>query len=208
MGRMRNVTGLIGLAAVLVASASCGALVRQGRSPVYLVIDSLGGQRGGLGGAFGNPVVSDVVTKVTAPAPCSATSPCPTVFSDNGVATLRVELKDPTNLSGPSPTNDVTITRYHVSYRRSDGRNTEGIDVPFAFDGATTGTIRVGASSTLPFELVRIVAKEESPLANLVTSSSIVTSIAEVTFYGRDQAGNTLSVSGLLQVDFGNFGDF
>jgi hypothetical protein len=35
-----------------------------------------------------------------------------------------------------------------------------------------------------------------------------VTTIAEVTFYGRDQAGNDMTVSGLVQVNFGNFGDF
>jgi hypothetical protein len=102
----------------------------------------------------------------------------------------------------------VTITRYHVSYRRSDGHNTEGLDVPFAWDGATTGTVPVGGQLTLPFELVRIVAKEESPLVNLVSSASIVTNIVEVTFYGVDQAGNAVTVSGLIQVDFGNFGDF
>lgn len=207
---MRNVTGLIGLAAMVVASASCGAVVRQGRSPVYLVIDSLGGQRGGLGGSFGSPLISDVVTNMTSPAPCSATAPCPIVFADNGEVTLRVELKDPTNLSGPTPTNDVTITRYHVSYQRSDGRNTPGVDVPYAWDGATTRTIPVNGSATLPFELVRIVAKEESPLYNLgiLGNPTIVITIAEVVFYGRDQAGNTLSVTGSIQVNFGNFGDF
>lgn len=205
---MRGGTYFFGLAVIVAVSVSCGSVVRQGRSPVYLVIDSLQGQRGGLNGTFGNPVPSDVVTNVTSPAPCSTTSPCATVFSDNGRVTLRAELKDPTSLTGPTPTNDVTITRYHVAYRRSDGRHLEGIDVPFAFDGATTGTIQAGTSTQLPFELVRIVAKEESPLVNLVASPTIVTMIAEITFYGSDQAGNAVRVTGLIQVDFGNFGDF
>ena len=60
----------------------------------------------------------------------------------------------------------------------------------------------------MPFELVRVIAKKESPLVNLVNSSAIVTIIAEVTFFGRDQVGNDVSVSGLIQIDFGNFGDF
>src|SRR4051812_16847751 len=124
MRRMRNVSYFIGCVAVVAASASCGSAVRQGRSPVYLVVDSLAGQRGGLNGSFGTPVVSDVVTNVTSPAPCSATSPCPTVFSDLGKATIRGEFKDPATLVGPTPTNDVTLTQYHVSYHRSDGRNT------------------------------------------------------------------------------------
>jgi hypothetical protein len=205
---MRNVRFLVGLAAIMAASTSCGSIAQQGRSPVYLVIDSLTGQRGGLNGNFGNPVPSDVVTNVTSPAPCTPVSPCATVFSDNGQVALRAEMKDPTSLTAPTATNDVTIFRYHVSYRRSDGRNTQGVDVPFAWDGAVTGTVRVGSQTTLPFELVRIVAKEESPLVNLVSSLTIVTTIAEVTFYGRDQAGNMVSVVGLIQVDFGNFGDF
>jgi hypothetical protein len=205
---MRNVRFLVGLATIMAASTSCGSIAQQGRSPVYLVIDSLTGQRGGLDGDFGNPVPSDVVTNVTSPAPCTPVSPCPTVFSDNGRVTLRAAMKDPTSLTSPSTTNDVTIFRYRVTYRRSDGRNTEGVDVPFAFDGATTGTVRVGGQTDLPFELVRIVAKEESPLVNLASSLSIVTTIAEVTFYGRDQAGNNVTVTGLIQVDFGNFGDF
>ena len=39
---MRNVLRLIGLAGLVAASVSCGDVVRDGSSPVYLVIDSLG----------------------------------------------------------------------------------------------------------------------------------------------------------------------
>jgi hypothetical protein len=196
------------LLAMLVAGISCGSVVRQGHSPVYLQVDSLAAQRGGLSGPFTNPIASDVITNVTSPAPCTATSPCPTVFSDPGQVVLRGQLKDVTSPTGPTANNDVTITRYRVTYRRADGRRLEGIDVPYAFDGATTATVRVGAPTTLPFELVRVVAKKESPLVNLVNSASVVTMIAEVTFFGRDMVGRDVSVSGLVQIDFGNFGDF
>ena len=65
---MRNVRHLIALAAMVAASASCGSLAQQGRAPVYLVIDSLVGQRGGqASGTFGVPVPSDVLTNVTTP---------------------------------------------------------------------------------------------------------------------------------------------
>ena len=40
-----------------------------------------------------------------------------------------------------------------------------------------------------------------------VKGAAVITTIAEVTFYGRDQVGNDVTVSGTLQVDFGNFGD-
>jgi hypothetical protein len=41
--------------------------VRTGRSPVYLQIERLVAQRGGLSGPFTNPVASDVLTIVTTP---------------------------------------------------------------------------------------------------------------------------------------------
>jgi hypothetical protein len=94
-----------------------------------------------------------------------------------------------------------------VSYRRADGRNTPGVDVPFGFDGAVTGTVPVGGTLTLSFVLVRNVAKEEPPLVQLVRSATIITTIADVTFFGRDQVGNDMSITGSIQVDFGNFGD-
>jgi hypothetical protein len=193
---------------VLGTTLSCGSVVRTGRSPVYLQIDQLTAQRGGLSGPFTNPIASDVMTNVTTPAPCTPTSPCPTVFPDSGQVVLQVAMKDVTNPAGPTSNNDVTILRYRVRYQRADGRRLEGVDVPFAFDGATTGIVRAGAATTLPFELVRVVAKKESPLVNLVNSATVVTMLAEVTFYGRDQAGNDVSVSGLMQIDFGNFEDF
>jgi hypothetical protein len=201
--------GRVAVVAMLGAAAtSCGSVVRQGQSPVYLQVDSMTAQRGGLSGPFTNPIASDVITNVTSPAPCAATSPCPTVFSDPGQAVLRAQLKDVTSPTGPTANNDVTITRYRVTYQRADGRRLEGIDVPYAFQGATTATVRVGTPATLPFELVRVVAKKETPLVNLVNSADVVTMIAEVTFFGRDMVGRDVSVTGYLQIDFGNFGDF
>jgi hypothetical protein len=35
----------------------------------------------------------------------------------------------------------------------------------------------------------------------------IITTIAEVTFWGRDQNGNEVTVSGNITVNFGDFGD-
>jgi len=185
--------------------------VRNGSSPVYLVIDSLLGSRGGTTvGTPTSPVLSDVLTNVTSPLPCAPATPCPTVFDDPGTATLRAPLKD-IGVSGtlaPTTNNEVTITRYRVDYIRADGRNTPGVDVPYGFDGAVTGTITPNSSRSFSFELVRHVAKQESPLVQLVTSGNIITTIARVTFYGQDRTGNAVSVTGQIQVNFGNFGDF
>jgi hypothetical protein len=199
--QLKKLSGAIALIAVTV---SCGDVVRQGRSPVYLVIDQLTASSASSS-QKGNTLQSDVITMVTSPAPCSATTPCPTVFSDTGEVTMRTLQKNITD-TAPTSNSEVTITRYHVSYRRADGRNTPGVDVPYGFDGAATGTT-VGGTLALNFELVRHVAKLETPLRELALNPAIITTIAEITFYGHDQVGNDVNVSGTMQIDFGNFGD-
>jgi hypothetical protein len=208
---MRSTVRFIGVAAIVAASISCGDVVRTGRSPVYLVIDSLQAARGNSQTIFSSVLTSDVVVNVTTPTPpCSVAIPCLTVFNDVGSATLRVSLKDigsPSTPNTPTTNNDVTITRIHINYRRADGRNTPGVDVPYPFDAAATVTVPASGNATIAFELVRHVAKEESPLVQLRSSPSIINTITEVTFYGRDQVGNEVSVTGLIQINFGNFGD-
>jgi hypothetical protein len=147
-----------------------------------------------------------VITNVISPAPCAADRPCPTVFGDQGKVQLSLGLRDETNGIAPSKANSITISRYRVSYRRADGRNTPGVDVPYGFDGAATGT--VSGTLELGFSLVRVTAKNESPLIQLRSNGVFITTIADVTFYGRDQVGNEVSISGSIQIDFGNFGDF
>jgi hypothetical protein len=202
----------VALLGVAASAVSCGDVVRDGKSPSFLVIDTLAGQRGGSSSAtFGVPLISDVVTVKTSPAPCTTTSPCPTIFNDNGQVVLRLVPKDiGTTAVGASPStnNEVTITRYHVNYRRSDGRNTPGVDVPYPFDGAVTGTVQIGGSLTLTFEIVRHDAKLEAPLADLANNITILNAIGEVTFYGQDRVGNAISATGTIQIDFANFGDF
>jgi hypothetical protein len=194
---------------VVTSSVSCGDVVRQGRGPMFLVIDTLTGSRGGGAAIATNVLLSDVITNITTPAPCTTTAPCPTTFNDTGTVTLRLTPKDAvTSGVTPSTNNQVTISRYRVVYRRADGRNVPGVDVPHGFDGAVTGTIPAAGTMSLGFELVRHIAKLESPIVELIFTSTIITTIADVTFYGRDQVGNELSVTGSIQINFGNFGDF
>ncbi len=209
---MRTLKRILALGVVAAAAASCGDVVRNGRSPVTLMVNSLGAIRGGPGGASSASgfLLSDVITIVTSPAPCSPTTPCPTVFDDTGEAHLGILLKDPgatsTTPATPSPYNAVTITRVHVKYVRTDGRNTQGVDVPYEFDEAVTGTV-TGSDTKIDFELVRHTAKAEPPLAALVTSPNVVSTIAQITFYGVDQVGNDVTATAQIQVNFGNFGD-
>lgn len=209
MTGIRTVKSLIALAALAAVSTSCGEVSREGRSPVYLGIDLLQANQGD-GGTPGGTLTSDVITNVRTPPPCTSASPCPTVFNDIGTVVLRTALKDVGSTltpAAPSSNNEVTITRYHVAYRRTDGRNVEGQDVPYGFDGGVTGTIPLAGSLTLGFEIVRHVAKEESPLVQLKNSPVIIATIADVTFYGQDRVGNAINVTGSILIEFGNFGD-
>jgi hypothetical protein len=209
--KMQRVRGFV-LVAATAATVSCGSVVRDGNSPVYLVIDELLASRGNsTPGPFVGNLVSDVLTLVTSPAPCSAESPCRTLFNDHGQVTMRISPKDIGAAGGtptaPSLNNEVTITHYRVSYRRSDGRNTPGVDVPYPFSGGLTGTIPTGGNRTLAFELVRHIAKQEPPLIELAVNTRIIQATAEITFYGRDQVGNEISATGFIVIEFGNFGD-
>ena len=191
---MRTLKGLAGVAAIA-ATVSCGDVVRTGRSPVYLVITQLTASNGGTSaGTPSGTLQSDVLTSGS-------------IFNDIGQVSLRISPRDITAPATPSLNNEVTINRYHVIYRRADGRNTPGVDVPYGFDGAVTGTVAVGATLSLDFEIVRHVAKAEPPLVQLVNGATIISTIADVTFYGYDQVGNEVNVTGSILIDFGNFGD-
>ena len=201
---------LLMFAAALTGSVSCGDLNRSGKSPSFLIIDSLSGSSGATPGTFASQLNSDVQTLVDQTVNGQQVK-VPTVFNDLGQATIRAVLKNPgtaTAATTPTTINQVTITRYHVQFRRADGRNEPGRDVPYAFDGAVTAT--VGASAVaVTFDIVRHTNKQEPPLRNLINSggSFQINTIAEVTFYGKDQAGNDVTVTGFISVNFADFGD-
>ena len=102
----------------------------------------------------------------------------------------------------------ITVTRYHVDFRRTDGRATPGVDVPYPFDGAATGTFDANGGA-LTFALVRAQAKLEEPLKALRGGGGaiLLSVIADVTFYGHDQNGNAVSVTGQISVNFADWGD-
>lgn len=193
----------IGAIAMSAALAGCGGeFVRDSRAPVRLVVNSITANEQ-------NTLLSDVIRKVRTPAPCSDASPCPTITNDMAVAQFALVLRDPGTgePATPTPLNQVTITRYRVQYRRADGHNVPGVDVPYDFDSAFTLTVPPNATAEAAFQIVRHSAKEEAPLAALQHSGGIISTIAQVTFYGRDQAGNEISASGSIGIDFGDFAD-
>jgi hypothetical protein len=193
----RTMGRAMALGLCLFACASCGTAVRQGRGSSYLVIDALEGARGGE--TAGEPsfvLESDVITKGT-------------VYEDAGHVTLRASMKDPLNPAGATTTNEITITSYHVSFTRADGLNTPGVDLPYGFDSAATATVKVDSAIPVQFVLVRVQAKLEPPLMALrgTGGKMVISTIAQVTFYGHDQAGNQVSVTGTIGVNFADWGD-
>jgi hypothetical protein len=199
----RGVLPAVGLLAL--SAAGCGDFVRQGTSPSLATVAMLEGSSGAEPVEWGNTLFSDVVTNVKKTVN-GAEVRVPTIFADPGRVTVTVSMKNPA-ITSPTAANAVTFNRYRVNYRRADGRNTPGVDVPASFDSAVTFTAAPGAAASASFDLVRHAAKLEAPLVSLVTNDDLITAIAEVTFYGQDHAGHDVAVSGNIAVTFGNFGD-
>ena len=202
------------------ALSGCSETIREGRGPVQAMVTTLEGAPGAEPNKFGGTLSSDVLTLVKKDEN-GVKVKVPTIFNDLGRVVVTVVLKNPGVPGSPtSPTamNDVTFTRYRVVYTRADGRNTPGVDVPYPFDSAATFTARVGTPGTASFELVRNIAKEEAPLRALcnanqstpgcsTVSNTLITTIADVTFFGQDRAGNDVTAGGSIGITFGDFGD-
>jgi hypothetical protein len=185
------------LAILVVASASCGEMTRQGTASSFLAVETLEAASGAEPGEFGGDLASDVITVV------DGTS---TAFADIARVNFVLMLKDPGTVNipnTPGPNNAITVDRYHVQFIRADGRNTPGVDVPYPFDGAFTLTVFDRAEAA--FTLVRVQAKREAPLSGMVNNGIRLSTIAEITFYGHDQTGREVSVSGNVEVNFADW---
>lgn len=193
--------------AVLAGSVSCGNVAEQGRAPATVVVDLVEAASGAEPGNMGGFLLSDVQTLVDGN---------PTIFNDVARATMRIIAKDAgngQNSLAPTPLNAVTITRYRISFIRADGRNTSGVDVPFPVDGALTVTLS-GTPTVVPFEIVRHQQKVEQPLVSLASVNGsfggvrlFISTIAEITFYGKDQVGNDVQAKGTISVSFSDYAD-
>jgi hypothetical protein len=127
------------------------------------------------------------------------------LLADSGQAEFTLIARDQSGQTSPSDLNSVTVNRYRVVYRRTDGRNVPGADVPYSFDSAVTVTVPVSGTATAAFQLVRTTAKDEAPLRALARSGEVIDVIAEVTFYGKDISGKDVSVAGSVGITFADF---
>ena len=191
---------LVTLVALAALTSACG-VAEQGRSPSLVRLNALEASPGGAQSAtYSGFLLSDVSRVVTVNSQQVAT-----IFNDNGRVTLSLVMKDPAVT--PSNLNAVTFTHYRVTYRRTDGRNTEGVDVPYSFDSGVSLTVLNDTAVSVGFELVRSSAKAEAPLRALVSNGEVISTIATVTFYGHDQANKGVEVTGTIGIDFANFAD-
>ena len=191
-----RVSGVLMLLTLTLGAASCGDVSRQGTGSSFMILNQLEAARGDEPNRFINTLNSDVITIV---------DDSPSIFNDLGRARLSLAMKDAT-ITSPSSANFITLNRYHVKYVRADGRNTPGVDVPYPFDGGVTATIG-DSEAVVIFEIVRHIAKVEAPLGALARNLVIISTVAEITFYGTDQTGREVSVTGKMLIDFGNFAD-
>jgi hypothetical protein len=137
-GGVARAAGFAAALTLTILSSACGDLTRQGTASSYLIVNSLQAKSGD-DGDFGTTLSSDVRTDSGG------------VFLDLGQVTLSLAMKDATSTVAPTTANFITINRYRVRFTRSDGRNKEGVDVPYGFDGAVTATVS-GDGTAIPFE--------------------------------------------------------
>jgi len=173
---------------------SCNPVEDDSESASMLLVDNLLGRD--TAGKAGNFLQSDVITKGS-------------IFADTATATLRAVTVDPDPLLGTSPYNDIVLTRYIVSYSRTDGRNAPGVDVPYPFEGSLSTVVKAGSQSTISFVIVREVAKIEPPLIGLADlgEEMVLACTAKVEFYGHDNVNRTVKATGYLTIYFANYVD-
>ena len=190
---------LVLIIAVL-ALVSCVAKENDSTSGSALFIDSLTGTD--LQGKAGSTTVfSDV---------CLAGS----IINDNAVAAVTVH---PINPNADSPQFDITaymnviVDQIDVEFMRTDGRNVEGVDVPYRFVQPMNMIVLVDKTISIPFVLIRHDAKLEAPLLALrevQTQAIVLQLVAKVTLHGKDLGGHRVApVSGYMSVWCANFAD-
>ena len=80
--------------------------------------------------------------------------------------------------------------------------------MPYGFDGAIGVTVTEQQTQVV-FTLVRAQAKLEAPLVTLRGGGGalVISTIADVTFFGKDQTGRDVTVTGSISVNFADWAD-
>ncbi len=132
------------------------------------------------------------------------------VHADTATVTLQAKLLNPEPLvPQASQYTSIVVTRYVISYSRSDGQNTPGVDVPYSFEGSLSTLIEIDATVDISFVIVREAAKLESPLFDLRGGGDevVIQVTATIDFYGHDLVNNAVKATGSLTIFFADYVD-
>ncbi|MGQ9618361.1 MAG: hypothetical protein ACUVUG_05280 [Candidatus Aminicenantia bacterium] len=189
---LKNLTILVITICSFLLLSSCNVLENKTQSASVLIIQSLVGVS--LNGEEDSTALdSDVIIN-------PPSGKCIYVKGDTAKVTFTAKLLSPTKT--PTFYNDIRVYRYRVRYIRTDGRNIEGVDVPYSFEGAMDVYVPVDGNVTWSFDIVRTTAKEEPPLVNLIGTINVIEAIGIVDFYGEDMAGKKVTAQGKISIHF------
>ncbi len=174
---------------------SCNAIENDTRSGSTLILDSLMDSEGSK-----TVIDSDVCILDEDTNSCS-------VKEDLATAEIRNVPLNPD--AEASYYGDVIIKRYRVSFTRHDGKNKEGVDVPYTFIEDLNVSVKVNGTTKFSFVIVPVRAKLEPPLIRLVGGGNedVIQTTAHVTFYAEDMAGHQMELSGNIDVYFADWAD-
>ncbi len=172
---------------------SCNVLENKTRSASVLVIQSIVGIPMPKGQEDSTALDSDIVIN-------PPSGKCYYFIGDIAKVTFTAKLLSPSRSA--TFYNDIRVYRYRVRYIRTDGRNVEGVDVPYSYEGAMDVYVPIDGTVSWSFDIVRTTAKQEPPLINLIETNNVIEAIAIVDFYGEDMAGNKVTATGRLSIYF------
>jgi hypothetical protein len=142
---------------------------------------------------------------------------CCAIINDNLQVEVESIFKNPNLIIG-GVFNDITLERYELRYLRSDGRNVEGVDVPFTISSAMSSLQVISpGNASVSIVGVRHQAKLEPPLKNLegvflgdsgrfvFPGAGVLTTTGELTIHGRTTSGKAVVATGRIQIVFADF---
>ena len=197
---LRAKTVVLSLSAVAMILACTAETTKQDSTNTFVTVVSMQGLSGGEGDD--DELNSDVCIGAF-PTTCG-------VQEDLCTVTMQAQPKNGIPTLGPSYLNDIVFNRYRVTFTRADGQNVAGTDVPYPFDGVMQLLVTADATtSSASFVIVRVQAKWEPPLANLagLGGDAAISAMAQVDFYGTDNAGRNITTRGYLNVHFADWVD-
>ena len=205
----RPVIAGVAAIALLAGLVSCGDVVRQGKSPVFVVVDSSGrfGRRARRDGRLS--VVRRPDARRTAID--GETVRVPVIFNDVAQATMRLIAKDAGNGTDQSGS-DAVECRHHqpLSDHLHQGRRAEHARGRRAVSCRRRGDRDALADADRCAVRDRPSSAEaRQPLRSLANFGGrlFISTIAEITFYGADQVGNDVQVKATMNVSFSDYAD-